>query len=110
MLSIFDHLSQMIDSAASQEFPRILGRLEELKIRATLRLTAVDTPASFASPKEKYLTAKEVAARFPVTPKWLYKHKNYFTHIRPSRKLLLFPEERFAKEFARLKQPNDMGD
>ena len=50
---------------------------------------------------ERYLTVQEVVARYPVTAKWLYRHKKQLPHSQPTRKTLLFPEVRFNKWWAR---------
>ena len=41
ILLTVEHLSQMIDSATSQDCLKIIGRMEELKVKASLRLTAI---------------------------------------------------------------------
>lgn len=105
ILLTVDHLAKMIDSATTQDCPKIIGRLEELKVKASLRLTASQ---SFAAPsipeKERYLGVEEVAARFHVSPKWLYRHKRHLPHSQPTRKTLLFPEQAITKWFASRKR------
>ncbi|MEO7859158.1 MAG: helix-turn-helix domain-containing protein [Nitrospirales bacterium] len=53
-----------------------------------------------AGPPERFLTVTEVSAQYGVTEKWLYRHKAQMPHSQPSRKILLFPEERLRKWFA----------
>ncbi len=105
ILLTVDRLAQMIDSATSQDCPKIIGRLEELKVKASLRLTAVQSslPPLLAE-KERYLGVDEVSARFHVSPKWLYRHKRHLPHSQPTRKTLLFPEQAVTKWFASRKR------
>jgi hypothetical protein len=68
ILLTVDHLAKMIDSAMTQDCPRIIGRLEELKVKASLRLTASQSIAIPSLPdKERYLGVEEVTARFHVS-------------------------------------------
>ena len=48
---------------------------------------------------EQFLTVQEVVDRYHVSATWLYRHKRQLPHSQPSRKLLLFPEERLKKWF-----------
>jgi hypothetical protein len=107
LASAFDHLSQMLDSAVSQDIPRIMGRLKELEIKLSLRLTAIPMQPSVAGAgleNERYLTVHEVVARYGVTAKWLYRHKSKLPHSQPTRKTLLFPEKRFSNWWANQKR------
>lgn len=83
------------------DLPRLIGDLECLKAMADLRMrTGVQPSSSQPVGDVRYLTVAEVAARFHVTPKWLYRHKKQMPHSQPSRKILLFPEGPVTKWFA----------
>ena len=104
LLATFEQLSLMLDSAVAQDIPRIMGHLEELKVKLSLRLIPIPTQPSVGDTEfenERYLTVQEVVARYPVTAKWLYRHKKQLPHSQPTRKTLLFPELRFNKWWAR---------
>jgi predicted DNA-binding transcriptional regulator AlpA len=58
-----------------------------------------DAPAT----PEKFLNVAEVVERYGVTEQWLYRHKRELPHSQPSRKVLLFPEEKLRKWFANQK-------
>ena len=51
-------------------------------------------------PSDKWLTVGEVVAQFGVTERWLYRHKKQLPHSQPSRKMLLFPEDKLRRWFA----------
>jgi hypothetical protein len=104
LVVILDHLSQMLESAVSEDIPRIMGRLKELEIRLSLRLTALpmqQPSVTTVFENERYLTVQEVVGRYGVTAKWLYRNKKKLPHSQPTRKKLLFPEIRFGKWWAR---------
>ncbi len=89
--SLEDHLAQL----RVEDIPAWLGDLERLKAQAWAKLACIQVQASHpTSPVENghYLTVPEVAHRFHVTAKWLYRHKKDLPHSQPSRKVLLFPE------------------
>jgi hypothetical protein len=52
-----------------------------------------------AGPPERFLTVSEVAAQFGVSERWLYRHKRQLPYSQPSRKLLLFPEDKLRRWF-----------
>jgi len=58
-----------------------------------------DTGLADAPASEKFLTVAEVVMQFGVTPRWLYAHKKQLPHSQPSRKVLLFPEQKLRKWF-----------
>lgn len=72
-----------------------LACLQPLLIQRALKGSNVLT----ASP-EKFLTVAQVVAQYGVTEQWLYRHKRQLPYSQPSRKVLLFPEERLRKWFA----------
>jgi hypothetical protein len=103
----FEHLSRMLDSAVTQDIPRSMGRLEELKVKLSLRLSTPQA-VTVGPPrgKEQYLKVQDVIARFPVTAKWLYRHKKELPHVQPTRKTLLFPEGRFTRWWEQQRRNN----
>jgi len=94
---------EAILKAPTPDCPSLIGELERLKALVLGRMMTTQ-PASTApiSPVEngRYLTVEEVAARFGVTDRWLYRHKKQMPHSQPSRKVLLFPEQAITKWFA----------
>lgn len=100
-------LGQAVASVPLPDLPRLIGDLECLKATADLRMrtgTQSASPAPTAAGEVRYLTVKEVAERFHVMPKWLYRHKKQMPYSQPSRKVLLFPEQAITKWFASRKQ------
>ena len=51
-------------------------------------------------PPEQFLSVAQVVTQYGVTADWLYRHKRQMPHSQPSRKVLLFPEEKLRKWFA----------
>jgi hypothetical protein len=49
---------------------------------------------------ERFLTVEQVIAQYGVTERWLYRHKRQLPHSQPSRKVLLFPEEKLRRWFS----------
>jgi hypothetical protein len=49
---------------------------------------------------ERLLTVEQAAAQFGVSDRWLYRHKKQLPYSQPSRKVLLFPEEKLRRWFA----------
>lgn len=100
-------LALQISTVEPNECPSIIGRLEQLKALAWSRMTATQTASStpVQVPGERWLSAKEVAERFHVTDKWLYKHKKNMPHSQPTRKTLRFPEGPIQRWFASRKRP-----
>ena len=45
----------------------------------------------------RWLNVEQVAAQFGVTAQWLYRHKHQLPYSQPSRKVLLFDEQKLAK-------------
>ena len=52
------------------------------------------------TPPERWLTVDQVVTRFAVSRPWLYRHKEKLPYSQPSRKVLLFHEEKLRKWFA----------
>lgn len=84
-----------LSPAVAQKLLIELTSLQPMLIAQSLRVveTASEQP-------EKWMTVAEAAAQFGVTPVWLYRHKRQLPHSQPSRKVLLFPEERLRRWFA----------
>jgi predicted DNA-binding transcriptional regulator AlpA len=100
-------IEYLIASVKPSECPAIIGVLEELKALAWSKLVCAQTEKSDSVQvleRERYLNVAEVAERFHVTPKWLYRHKKQLPHSQPSRKVLLFPENAIQKWFANRKR------
>jgi predicted DNA-binding transcriptional regulator AlpA len=55
-----------------------------------------DAPAT----PEHWLTVPQVVAQFGLTKRWIYRHKGQLPHSSPSRKVLLFHEEKLKKWLA----------
>ena len=62
--------------------------------------SSLDTGKAEVPAPEQWLTVEQVVSQFGVTERWLYRHKRQLPHSQPSRKVLLFPEERLRKWFA----------
>ncbi|WP_447602877.1 helix-turn-helix domain-containing protein [Nitrospira sp. Nam80] len=85
---------------STRDLPIIVGELERIKAQMMMRLLfPQQKPTESASVEGKYMTANEVAERFHVTRKWLYRHKKKLPHSQPSRKVLLFPEQALLRWF-----------
>lgn len=104
-----EEIAASISEASAADCPQVIGELERLKVMTQLRmlnnsgaLIAKEHPSQ-AEPGQ-YLNVEEVAKRFHVTPKWLYRHKRQMPHSQPSRKLLLFPERAITSWFASRKR------
>lgn len=104
--TIIEQLSKAIAEMDLKECPSIIGSLEQLKALAWFRMTAAQaasiSPAQV--PVEHWLSVKEVAERFHVTDKWLYKHKKNLPHSQPTRKTLRFPEGPIQRWFSSRKR------
>lgn len=95
-------IESAVQEVSLNDLPRLIGDLECLKAMADLRIrTGMSQPTSPQTIEEtRYLTVEEVAERFHIAPKWLYRHKKQMPHSQPSRKVLLFPEQAVTKWFA----------
>jgi len=100
-------MERLISSVEPTKCPAIIGSLEQLKALAWSIMVYAQTEKSESTQtleRERYLNVAEVAERFHVTPKWLYRHKKQLPHSQPSRKVLLFPEGAIQKWFANRKR------
>ena len=99
---LLEQLAQAVSVVDLNECPSIIGSLEQLKAMAWSRLTSAQAVSSAPAQvsHERYLSVEEVAERFHVTAKWLYKHKKNLPHSQPTRKTLRFPEGAIHKWFA----------
>lgn len=98
---LMPQLEAKVQTISIQELPRLIGDLACLKAMADLRMrTGVQQLSEPVAGETGYLNVEEVAHRFHVTPKWLYRHKKQMPHSQPSRKVLLFPEQAITKWFA----------
>ncbi len=100
---VVNELEKAIAEAAAAEIPALIGELERLKALVWARMVAAQTGDPRPSPSPAYsgrwLTAEQAAKIFSVTPRWLYRHKKQLPHSQPSRKVLLFPEDRLRRWF-----------
>jgi hypothetical protein len=104
-----EQIAASIPEANVSDCPEVIGELERLKVMTQLHMLNGSRPLT---PKQnalypdagQYLSVEEVAKRFHVTPKWLYRHKKQMPHSQPSRKLLLFPEQAITNWFASRKR------
>jgi predicted DNA-binding transcriptional regulator AlpA len=74
----------------------LVGVLPVLIAQSSQHAGRADSPAI----PERFLTVEQAAAQFSVSDKWLYRHKRQLPHSQPSRKVLLFPEEKLRRWFA----------
>ena len=85
------------------ELPLAVGWFARLQSMAQMRMLQsgqVETSPVTSSEAGKYLSVDEVAERFHVTPRWLYRHKRQLPHSQPTRKTLIFPEKGIERYFA----------
>lgn len=100
--SLFAELEQGISHLSPDHCAGLLGELEKLKGKAwitMMRFQGAAVPSAVIE-KDRYLSVDEVAERFHVSKKWLYRNKKKMPHSQPSRKILLFPERAITKWFA----------
>ena len=95
----------MVSMASPADLPTMIGLFARLQAQAQVRLAIMqvgqaDTSPVTSSEAGKYLTVDEVAERFHVTPRWLYRHKRQMPYSQPSQKVLLFPEQSITRWFA----------
>ena len=74
----------------------LAGLLPVLIAQSNQNAWPVHSPAT----PERFLTVEQVVEQYGVTEPWLYRHKKQLPHSQPSRKVLLFPEEKLRKWFA----------
>jgi predicted DNA-binding transcriptional regulator AlpA len=74
----------------------LAGVLPVLIAQSSKDIAKADAPVT----PERFLTVAQVVAQYGVTEQWLYRHKRQLPYSQPSRKVLLFPEERLRKWFA----------
>lgn len=103
MKDLFKCLEQAISQANQADCPAVIGELERLKGLVWARLVSPQLPADVpiqSADNGRYLSVEEVASRFNVSDRWLYRHKKQIPHSQPSRKVLLFPEQAVTRWFA----------
>ena len=96
-------LAEALLNTPPESMPAVIGWLGRLTALAQLRLVSggqVEISPVTSSEAGKYLTVDEVAERFHVTPRWLYRHKKQMPHSQPTRKKLIFPEKGIERYFA----------
>lgn len=104
-----EEMAASISDVSAADCPQVIGELERLKTMTQLRMfngsgSSLSKEVPSLGDPVQYLNVEEVAKRFHVTPKWLYRHKRQMPHSQPSRKLLLFPERAITSWFASRKR------
>jgi hypothetical protein len=74
----------------------LAGLLPVLIARAS---TATATGLGEPPVEDRWLTVQETTTLFRVSEQWLYRHKKKLPHSQPSRKVLLFPEQKLRRWF-----------
>jgi hypothetical protein len=97
---IWVSLETLIHDADQVACATLIGELEKMKALAWGKMLYREPASSPLPDAGRYLSVEEVAERFRVTSKWLYRHKRQMPHSQPSRKVLLFPEQAITKWFA----------
>lgn len=100
-MPILADLEQAITEAPVADIPSLLGVLATLQAKAQIKLLRRESVSPPLPETDRYLSVQEVAERFHVTPRWIYRHKKQMPHSQPSRKVLLFPEASLQRWFAR---------
>ncbi|MHC9062222.1 helix-turn-helix domain-containing protein [Nitrospira sp. CMX1] len=101
---LLTELMQLITQTPVDRLPAVMSQLAAAQSSAAARLLGnqmVPGPALQTAEKECYLTVEEVADRFHVTARWLYRNKKHLPHSQPTRKTLLFPEAALSRWFAK---------
>lgn len=102
--AILTQLTQLIPQTPEDRLPAVIAQLAAAQGSAAARLLGAQMATAVAhqsGEKVCYLTVEEVAERFHVTPRWLYRNKKHLPHSQPTRKTLLFPETALARWFAK---------
>lgn len=102
--TLLTELTHLIPQVPADRLPAVIAQLAAAQSSAAARLLGYQTApvvALQASEKECYLTVEEVAERFHVTARWLYRNKKHLPHSQPTRKTLLFPEAALTRWFAK---------
>jgi hypothetical protein len=105
MTPISTLLEQSLADTPIADLPAFLGVLATVTAKAQVKLLHREPAMRVPPDAGDYLKVEEVAARFHVSPTWLYRHKRQMPHSQPSRKILLFPEQAITKWFASRKGP-----
>lgn len=107
MQLILAELERSVGEVPFDKVPVLLATLAAMTATVQMRLMmggpalAVREGLVTAPDAGRYLSVEEVAERFRVTPRWVYRHKKQMPHSQPSRKMLLFPEAALQRWFAR---------
>lgn len=102
--TLLTELTQLITQTPVDRLPAVMSQLAAAQSSVAARLLGNQTgpgPTLQTAEKECYLTVEEVAKRFHVTPRWLYRNKKHLPHSQPTRKTLLFPETALTRWFAK---------
>jgi excisionase family DNA binding protein len=102
--TLLTELTQLIPQTPADRLPAVIAQLAAAQSSAAAQLLGYQTTPALAhqsAEKESYLTVEEVAERFRVTPRWVYRNKKHLPHSQPTRKTLLFPEAALTRWFAK---------
>jgi excisionase family DNA binding protein len=101
--TLLTELTQLIPQTPVDRLPAVMAQLAAVQSSAAARLLGQTAPAIAlqSAEKECYLTVEEVANRFHVSARWIYRNKKHLPHSQPTRKTLLFPETALARWFAK---------
>jgi hypothetical protein len=100
MTPISTLLEQSLVDMPIADLPAFIGVLATVQAKAQVKLLHRESAVHVPPDAGDYLSVEEAAARFHVTPTWLYRHKRQMPHSQPSRKVLIFPEQAITKWFA----------
>jgi hypothetical protein len=76
--------------------PGVGGIHSALLAQSSRDTSKADSPST----PERWLTVEQASEMFGVTPQWLKKNKKRLPYSQPSRKKLVFPEEKLRRWFA----------
>jgi len=101
MQIILDEVKRHIHTVPIEKLPMFLGALAAMTAEVQLRMMMGQDSVPVALPEPgPYLTVEEVCTRFHVTKQWVYRHKRHLPHSQPSRKKLIFPQQKLERYFA----------
>ena len=102
--ALLTELVQLIPQTPADRLPAVMAGLAAAQSSAAARMLGTQNAPVVGlqlAEKECYLTVEEVAERFHVTARWLYRNKKHLPHSQPTRKTLLFPETALTRWFAK---------
>lgn len=97
-----EELLQAARTAPSDELPRLLGDLEEIRCTAMARLASPSPPQPQA---DVLLDAAEAARRLGMSQDWLYRHAEHLPFTRRIGRRLLFSAQGIEQFIRAKKKP-----